>query len=73
MNVAAITRILSFMGLAAMFVTDYMLGLWIKEVPKEAYLFLLSLALGVDVNFLRDTIMRILTRGLVQPPKEEDR
>lgn len=73
MNIAAVTRVLSFIGLGGMFVTDYMFGWWVKEIPKEAYFLLLALALGVDVNFLKDTVIRVLTRGLIQPPKEDDK
>lgn len=68
MNLAAVTRVLSFVGLGAIFVTDYMLDWWAKGVPKEAYMLLLALALGVDATFLKETVVRVLTKGLIQPP-----
>jgi hypothetical protein len=69
MNVAAVTRVVSFMGLGAMFVTDYMLGWWVKDIPKEVYLLMLALALGVDATFLKETVVRVLTKGISKPPE----
>lgn len=64
MNLAAITRILAFIMLGAMFVTDYMFALWAKEVPREAYLLVASVALGVDIQFLRDILITSLSKTL---------
>ena len=64
MNLAAVTRILATLALGALFVTDYMFNLWAKEVPREAYLFIASIALGVDVTFLRDILVSSITKTL---------
>ena len=63
-GLAAVTRSLALCLLAAMFVTDYMFDLWAKGVPREAYLLVASIALGVDVTFLRDILINALTKAL---------
>ena len=74
MTAPAITRILAFILLGAMFVTDYMFNLWAKEVPREAYLIAASVALGVDLQFLRDVLINTLSKTLggVKPDEEEN-
>jgi hypothetical protein len=64
MKLAAVTRIVAFLMLAAMFVSDYMFDLWMKEVPREAYLLVASIALGVDIQFLRDILISALSKTL---------
>ena len=64
MKLAAITRIIAFVMLGAMFVTDYMFNMWAKEVPREAYLLVASIALGVDIQFLRDILINALSKSL---------
>jgi len=64
MKLAAVTRIIAFVMLGAMFVTDYMFALWAKEVPREAYLLVASIALGVDIQFLRDILINALSKSL---------
>jgi hypothetical protein len=64
MKLAAVTRIVAFLLLAAMFVSDYMFDLWMKEVPREAYLLVASIALGVDIQFLRDILISALSKTL---------
>lgn len=74
MKLAAFTRIAAFIALAALFVTDYMFNLWIKEVPREAYLIIFAVALGVDVEFLRGVLINAISKSLnIAPPKEDDR
>lgn len=63
-KLAAVTRITAFILLAVMFVTDYMFDLWAKGVPREAYLLVASIALGVDIQFLRDILISALTKAL---------
>lgn len=64
MKLAAVTRIVAFLLLAAMFVSDYMFDIWMKEVPREAYLLVASIALGVDIQFLRDILISALSKTL---------
>ena len=64
MKLAAVTRIVAFLLLAAMFVSDYMFDMWAKEVPREAYLLVASIALGVDIQFLRDILITALSKTL---------
>ena len=72
MNLAAVTRILATIALGALFVTDYMFNLWAKEVPREAYLLVAAVALGVDVTFLRDILVNSLTKALGADRGKED-
>lgn len=72
MNLAAITRIVAFLVLGAMFVTDYMFNMWAKEVPREAYLLVAAIALGVDMQFLRDVLINSLTKALGGGREKED-
>lgn len=72
MNLAAITRIAAFIMLGAMFITDYMFNLWAKEVPREAYLLIIAIALGVDIQFLRDVLINSLTKALGGGSEKED-
>lgn len=72
MNLAVITRILAFVALGALFVTDYMFAMWAKEVPREAYLLIAAVALGVDVTFLRDILVSALTKTLGSGRGKED-
>ena len=72
MNLAAITRVVSFIVLGAMFVTDYMFNMWAKEVPREAYLLVAAIALGVDMQFLRDVLINSLTKALGGGREKED-
>lgn len=72
MNLAAITRIVAFIVLGAMFVTDYMFNMWAKEVPREAYLLVAAIALGVDMQFLRDVLINSLTKALGGGREKED-
>jgi hypothetical protein len=64
MKLAALTRIIAFILLAGVFVTDYMFNMWAKEVPREAYLLIMAIALGVDVEFLRGILVNTLSRTL---------
>jgi hypothetical protein len=70
MSIAIITRIVAFIMLAGLFVSDYMFNLWVKEVPREAYLLIISVALGVDIQFLRDILISSLTKSLGLPRKD---
>jgi hypothetical protein len=72
MNIAAITRTVSFLALAALFVTDYMFNIWAKEIPREVYLALVSVALGVDIQFIRNILVTSLTHTLGGGKKEEE-
>lgn len=64
MKLAAVTRIIAFIMLAGLFVTDYMFNMWIKEVPREAYLLIASVAFGVDIQFLRDVLISSLSKTM---------
>lgn len=73
MKLAAFTRIIAFVSLAGLFVADYMFNMFAKEVPREAYLLIVAIALGVDIEFLRDILISALSRSLgVTHKKEED-
>lgn len=72
MTLAALTRIAAFIVLGSMFVTDYMFNMWAKEVPREAYLLVAAIALGVDIQFLRDILINSLTKALGGGREEED-
>lgn len=65
-NLATVTRILALCCLASMFVTDYMFNLWAKEIPREAYMLLSALALGVDIQSIRDILINAITK-MVKP------
>jgi len=71
MNIAAITRTLSSLALAGLFVTDYMFNMWVKEIPREVYLLLISVALGVDITFIRNILVTSLTHQLGGEKREE--
>lgn len=71
MSIAIITRIVAFIMLAVLFVSDYMFNLWVKDVPREAYLLIISVALGVDIQFLRDILISSLTKSLGLPRKDK--
>jgi len=64
MNIALVTRMIAFAALAAMFVTDYMFDLWAKPIPREAYLVVSALALGVDINSIRDILINAIAKFL---------
>lgn len=64
MNLASITRVIAFIALCGLFVTDYMFNMWAKEVPREAYLLIIAIAVGVDMQFMRDILVNALTRTL---------
>lgn len=64
MKIAAVTRIAATLSLVGLFVSDYMFAVWVKEVPRETYLFLIAVALGVDVEFLRNVLIQSLSRSL---------
>jgi ABC-type uncharacterized transport system permease subunit len=72
MKIAVIIRILSFLSLVGLFVSDYMFALWVKEVPREAYLFIIAVVLGVDIEFLRDVLINALTKSLGAGKKEDE-
>lgn len=72
MKLAAISRVLAFVTLAAMFVTDYMFNMWAKEVPREAYLLVVAVALGVDIEFLRGLLVNALSRTLGVEAKDKE-
>lgn len=74
MSVAVVTRIIACVMLAMLFVSDYMFNLWAKEVPREAYLLIISVALGVDIQFLRDILINALSKslGISRTKDEED-
>lgn len=73
MKLAAFTRIAAFITLAGLFVSDYMFNLWVKEVPREAYLLITSVALGVDIEFLRNILITAVSKSLgVSRGNEED-
>jgi len=72
MKLAALTRIIATVMLAGLFVSDYMFNLWIKEVPREAYLLMVSVALGVDIEFLRNVLINSLSRTLSGPSRREE-
>lgn len=72
MKLAAFTRIVAFLALAGLFVADYMFNMFAKEVPREAYLLIIAVALGVDIEFLRDILISALSRTLGVTHKEED-
>lgn len=71
MSIAIITRIVAFILLAVLFVTDYMFNLWVKDIPREAYLLIISIALGVDIQFLRDILINALSKTLGLPSKDK--
>jgi len=72
MKLAALTRIIATVMLAGLFVSDYMFNLWIKEVPREAYLLMVSVALGVDIEFLRNVLINSLSKTLSGPSRREE-
>ncbi len=72
MKVAALIRIMAFVLLAGLFVSDYMFNMWVKEVPREAYLLIVAVVLGVDIEFLRGILINALTKSLGAPGKKED-
>ncbi len=73
MKAAAVTRIIAFILLIALFVSDYMFNMWAKEIPREAYLLIISVALGVDIEFVRGILINTLTKSLgVDRAKEDD-
>ncbi len=71
LGIAVITRIVAFILLAVLFVSDYMFNLWVKEVPREAYLLIISVALGVDIQFLRDILINALSKSLGVPRNKD--
>lgn len=71
MSIAIWTRVVAFIMLAILFVTDYMFNLWVKDVPREAYLLIISIALGVDIQFLRDILINALSKTLGLPTKDK--
>lgn len=72
MTIATITRIVAFIALIALFVSDYMFNLWVKDVPREAYLLIISVALGVDIEFLRNILINAVTKSLGAPSKTDE-
>lgn len=45
----------------ALFVADYGFAVLAKEVPNEVYFVLLAIAIGVDINQLREIAVATLT------------
>lgn len=72
MTIATITRIVAFLLLVALFVSDYMFNLWVKDVPREAYLLIISIALGVDIEFLRNILINAVTKSLGAPKTDPE-
>lgn len=64
MTGAPLIRVLALLALAALFVTDFGMGLWHKEVGQEVYVALLAVALGVDVEWFRDILKGVITRSI---------
>lgn len=71
MNVTALIRIAAFVVLGCLFVSDYMFNLWVKDVPREAYLVVIAVALGVDIEFLRGILINAISKSL-GTTKEDD-
>lgn len=64
MTGASIIRVLALLALAGLFVSDFGMGLWAKEVGQEVYVALLAVALGVDVEWFRDVLKSVITRSI---------
>lgn len=62
-------RWLAIVAMAAMFVSDYMLDVWIKPPPNAVYWVIGGVVLGVDVREGRDLFLRIL-RAMVPGDKK---
>lgn len=63
MSWAGIIRAVALLAVMALFISDYGLDLWAKEVGSSIYLFLIAVALGVDAQWFRDALKSILTRS----------
>ena len=53
-------RWLAYLCLAAMFVTDYGLGLWVRPPPHAAYVGVIAVALGVEARHFRSIILKMM-------------
>lgn len=72
MSWAAIIRATALVGVVGLFVTDYGLAIWAKEIDKSIYILLLAVALGVDAAWLREVLKAVLTRTLGVDGKDRE-
>ena len=71
MTVANFIRSIAAIFTLAIFITDYGLNLWAKEVPTNVYWIGIAFVLGVDVEWFRKIVVDSLTRSFAGKPGED--
>jgi len=64
MTWSAFIRALSLVVGIAMIITDYGLDLWAKPPGSAVYLLIAAIAVGVDADWLRETLKSLILKAL---------